>query len=325
MTEPPPPPDDQLVSDHLDGVAPDPAAVPGTEAGRDRLARFADARAQVAAEVPVPAGARDAAVAAALEVFDTEVSPSAAGAVSLPDGPDRPRPPASREDVGLAGPAAPGGPAGLPGDELAVRRRRRWRTAPVLGAAASVLLVVGLIAGVRREQQAQDQMTSAGAPAAGSADRAGPSPPLQAPALSGPMPASGGAAQADANARAGAPVSAAPAGPDLGEVSDAASFRRAVAAALPRLLGATTTAAARVDPSVPAAESLGPTCEAALRAAHPELGAVAVRSAAHRDGTTLPMLAFLVPAPSPAPPQAPTVRAFLIDPASCRAVFDETV
>ena len=79
MTDPAPPPDDQLVSDHLDGVAEDPAAVPADDASRGRFERFAEARDLVAAEVPVPPDAQ-AAVAAALRVFDTEAALAAGGA-----------------------------------------------------------------------------------------------------------------------------------------------------------------------------------------------------------------------------------------------------
>jgi hypothetical protein len=304
MTEPAPPPDDQLVSDHLDGLAEDPGAVPGSEAGRARLERFTAARDQVAADVPVPAAAREAALAAALRVFDTEMP--APGAAVLPG---------AHDPLDATGPAA---------DELAARRRRRWRSAPLIGAAASVLLVVGLIAGVRREQGV-DQTTSAGAPAPSGSERAAPSQ-LQAPAAAPPVAAGGGAAPGGSNDRADAPVAAAAIPPDLGDVTDAASFRRAMAAVLPRVLpGAPSTAPASPDASVPPSAPPASGCEAALRAAHPELGAVAVRTAARRGGATLPVLGFLVAAPPPAPPLTTAVRAFLVDPESCRAVLDETL
>ena len=112
---------------------------------------------------------------------------------------------------------------------------------------------------------------------------------------------------------------------DLGPIDDAASFRGAVITVLPRLLLSTTSAAPESADRSPAAAAgnAGP-CEAAYGAAHPDLGAVALRGVAHRDGTTLPVIAFRVPAPPPGPPQTPAIRAFLVEPDTCRVIFDET-
>jgi hypothetical protein len=316
MTEPLPPPDDQLVSDHLDGVAEDPAAVPSGESGRIRLEQFTEARDRVAADVPVPAAAREAAVAAAQRAFDRE-RPSSADA-----GDAGPSPVVAAGASGSVGAATPDEGTG---DELAARRRRRWRAAPLIGAAASVLLVVGLIAGVQREQQG-DQATSGQAPVGGSADRALPPTGPGVVDAAGGQADSGAAAPSGQGTEAGTPLAAGALPTDLGTVDDAPAFRRAVVAVTPRLLlGATSTMRPPGAAPVTAEPAAALPCDGALRAAHPELGAVALRSVAHREGATLPVVAFLVPAPPPAPPQTTSVRAFLVDPVSCRVVFDETV
>jgi hypothetical protein len=125
MTDPTPRPDDELVSAVLDGEASadERARVEADPASRQRLAELRAVRDLVAAPVPVPADAREAAIAAALGLFDA--------AATGPVGP-----------AGTPGPSfAPPAP---PTDQLAARRasRRGSGGGRFLAVAAAIVVVV---------------------------------------------------------------------------------------------------------------------------------------------------------------------------------------
>jgi hypothetical protein len=166
MTDFAPRPDDEIVSAHLDGEAtPDEAArVEADPGSRERLEQFDAVRAEVAAPVRADAVAREAALAAALDVYDREVAPHVATATpttSLRATPTTPVTDAPSGGSGATPSLAPGGP-GAPGASVVdLSARRPARGLQILSAAAAILLVLGLAGAVRVAQRSNDANTTA--------------------------------------------------------------------------------------------------------------------------------------------------------------------
>jgi hypothetical protein len=320
MTGPVPPPDDELVSAHLDGAAtPDEAAaVEASAPARARRRELEAVRARVGEPVVPPPGARDAAIAAALAVYDRDI---AGGDPTATDG---------------RAPAA-GDTTDRPVASIDERRARRPRRSlvPVLGAVASVVLILGVLVGLRISQRATPTEASLGAAArdqnnSKEAPAAGPPPPGSALAATGAESSnqddSAVAAPAD---RPSAPLSEPAPGAagttnvvDLGPVTDAASFRRAVGDALAGRLVAGPTSSATPYARGVAVEPRA--CEAARRAGDSEVGELVLTGVAQYNGAPAGVLVFrLVPAAPRAADGA--VRAYLSEPSTCRVLRVETI
>jgi len=147
MTDPTPRPDDELVSAVLDGEASadERARVEADPASRQRLAELRAVRDLVAAPVPVPSEAREAAIAAALGLYDAG-SGGVAGDPGTTFAPPRPTPP--------------------PTDDLAARRASRRGTGGgrFLAAAAAIVVVLigaGVVLRVLNPPSSETMATSA--------------------------------------------------------------------------------------------------------------------------------------------------------------------
>jgi hypothetical protein len=272
-------PSDELISAHLDGEATpeEGRAVDASAAARARRDELDAVRALVGRPVVPPPGARDDAVAAALAVHDREIAGS------------------------------PGTVTSLPGR----RARRRPRLAPVLGAAASIAVILGAgFVAVRLADRPEYGVNAAGeATQAASAPARGASP--------NPPPMSGGGQESPDEATAYAKTDR----PYVGVITDAPSLRRAVterlqSQATARLAEPTNEDAGASDP-VPRAASpeVDPMrCDAQQRAADSSLGALVLAASATYDGRPASVLVYQ------ANPTAPW-RAFLLDQGSCRVLL----
>lgn len=279
------PPSDELISAHLDDEATpaEAAAVEASAPARARRDQLEAARALVGQPVVPPPEAREAAVAAALAVFDREIA--APAAPEQPDG-------ATPTPTPLAG----------------RRVRRRSPLVAVLGAAASIvfLLAVGVIS---LSQRSHTESFSAGAaPESQSADKGVASSGASSVAPAAP---SGADTARDDFARATGPDAfAAPV--DLGAVAGAAELRERVAAGLaaPAPMAPLTSAPGAAAAALDAVAS----CEPAQRAADPGLGPLVLTARATYQGRPAVVLAYR------AEPNGP-VRAILAEPGSCRVLL----
>jgi hypothetical protein len=142
-------PDDEIVSAHLDGEAtPDEVArIEGDPRSRERLEQFDAVRAEVAAPAPPDPFAREAALAAALDVFDREVAPQRTADPHVHDA-------AAAVDGQVS--AAPRPPL-APVVDLA--KRRRVRGIQLLSAAAAIVVVLAVVGLARVAQRSNDVST----------------------------------------------------------------------------------------------------------------------------------------------------------------------
>jgi hypothetical protein len=290
MTDPTLPPDDEIISAHLDGQASpeEAAAVEASGAAQARRAELDAVRALVGAPVTPPAGAREAALTAALAEFDRQRS-----------GPD----PNEAPDVAPAAPMRPGSPA------------TGWSRAfkLVTAAAATVIVIIGVLAviaasgllsgggddlstasvsGGSQERSAEPRTSTGEAPAA--EDR---SPSTSArtapPGLSSDK--SGSMGERSVRPRVA----------DLGTITDEAALGRAGRSAL--------DTGRRTPPLAPSSGAADPRrCEPTLRAQESGLGELALVGVARHAGASANVLGFR---PSPAERRGAddAVRVYLVD------------
>jgi cytoskeletal protein RodZ len=318
-------PDDAIVSAHLDGEASaeDAARLESDSTLRARQAAFAEVRDWVGTPVTVPAHARDAAIGAALRVFDDGL------AVDPSTGNDGSSPPT---DLGRARARRDGRPRG-----------------PMLVAiaAAVVVVLVGLGAAIKTTQrtatdtaavsvagspQPKSQTYSASTEAgAGVVTANGPesttaesnggasptttaSPPVTSVAV--PNPVAGGqdnAKTAELN-YAGT----------LGALNTPAEVRAAVNVALGRQTGA--GAVTTVPAAAPTFETanLIQSCDAAVRLDDSEIGPLIVSGSATYQGTNAVVLAFVIDLEQHPAANGPA-RIYTVDAASCRVLDVQTI
>ena len=153
-------PDDEIVSAHLDGeAAPDEAArIEGDPRSRERLEQFDTVRAEVAAPVPPDPSAREAALAAALDVFDREVAPQLEAAAPTTSTAASGAP-AVRDSAAGADGRARTTPTGPVAPVVDLSTRRRARGIQLLSAAAAILVVLGVVGALRVAQRSDDVAT----------------------------------------------------------------------------------------------------------------------------------------------------------------------
>lgn len=322
MTDATPRPDDELVSAVLDGEATDDerARVEADPAARRRLAELAAVRDLVAAPVPVPAGARDRAVAAALAQFDLG---------------------AADADPGGVDPAAPA--IAAPVDELGARRARRDRSGRggrFLAAAAAVVVAVLGAAAVLRAVNPASETSVASSGQAPTADQA----PLEADDSGGVLQSRGAeesAATTTAPDAVGPVPSTTPAPTSPAVVEDQLAGAVTVdlgAVATPRelrdrLLGvldqqaATDTASGPASTTAPAAgfdRAAFASCASYLAAVDPELGPTLAVGAATFGGRPAVVYAFGIDQVAH-PAANGSIRIYAVDPTSCATLSVQTV
>lgn len=342
MTDAPPPNDDDLVSAHLDGEAPPGldarlAAEPALEARRAAFAQVADL---VAAPATPPEATREAALAAALEVYDREIAPAAA-ATAAPVAPVAP-PGAATSPAPPTAAAGPGSPAGATVTDLAARRR--GRALPFLAAAAAVVILVAGIGVALRRSTTTDTTAST---AAGSVDQRGDRSSSTArdkgseqnaataddgpAAPSAPSAASRAPTTTVAGASSGATSASPTPGPgsagavasfgDLGALATPDQLRRAVqragatdAAGGPAPSTAPTTATAGTRGQIDQ-QRLAAACDALVPAVYPPIGTLTATGTATYQGTDVVLLVYTID-PVQHPRAGGTTRVYAID-ASC--------
>jgi hypothetical protein len=330
MTDAMLPPDDELVSAVLDGEATpeERARVEADPAAQERLARFAEARRQIATPVTVPSEARERAIAAALGAFDAASS-------TPPPAPWAPVEPAA------APPRAVGGaPATAPSDELAARRNRPGRGLRLLAAAAAVVVVlIGVGAVIQRADQGEQVATSA--PASQDADNSDRAQPERAPSADvdtnepavtttrppGAVTPTAPTTTSSPTDGAEPPTAVSPAAPlvELGSIATTRELRTAVLAGIDE-----QASSSRPDPSTAyeaSAVAGGPafvSCADQVHAADPEIGGVLLSAEATYQGRPAIVLAFAIDRAAH-PAANGSVRIYALDAATCATRSVQTV
>ena len=298
MTDPMPPPDDEIVSAVLDGeaTADERARVESDRGSRERLAHFEEVRRQVAAPVPVPADARERALAAALTAFDASTA-------------TEPAPPT--EASPMTADTEPPRTSAAPVDELAARRARPKRGLQILAAAAAIVVVlIGVGAVVRTSNQADTLATSAPArqnaevssAAPESADQneseavSGDQPVTTTAPPSGVLPSTAPTTTSTTETGSGGadPATAARA-LELGTVRTDRELRTLVLARLDDQAGRQQSGSTNeYDPAAVAGGPAFVSCADLVRATDPEVGAVLVSADATYQGEAAIVLAFAI-------------------------------
>jgi hypothetical protein len=330
MTDPILPPDDELVSAHLDGeTTPDEAGL--IEAGlieaglieagltdtgvtgrdgdvRARRAELESVRSLVGAPITVPAQGREDAIAAALDVFDHQLE-------------------GDRDHDGS-------GPEVAPVDDLGARRAARRRVR-ILSVAAALVVIVGVLAGLRLTQSSRRVDTAASnlasapvsttsgsssqAAAAGSDDAKTDANQNQPEVASASTTSSTRAASPTGSpGPAGAPIDRG----DLGAITTSAQLRQAVGAP-----GPTSSETRSTDLQSPpsqqfSADSDLARCDTIIRSQDHELGALSQRATV--TFRTTPAWVLVYTLDSSRVPSGGT-RVYAVDRSSCRVLDVQTL